>query len=353
MKNPGTRRTTLKDIAREVGMSFTSVSRILRGDPLFNEKTIRKVQQQARKLKYRPNIMARALVSRGNSMIGLVLRDIQHSFYVDIIAGVQEELEPRGYSIILGNSSLDPIDEKRHLKILADKLAEGIIITPISAGAVNRQAYREAQNLGMPLVMIGNPKAGVKAPFVKVDNVLGGQLAAKYLIDLGHRDFVYLTCGQDELRHHKSTHKSENIERFEGFHQVLREHDLAERCFVAEAANSIVTGHTIGQILSIRPRPTAIFVYSDMISFQLIRMLLERGVRIPYDFSIVGYDDIETASLVTPPLTTIAQPKKDMGKLAALKMIDMLEGKPAGGTILTPILVIRESASRPARPESD
>lgn len=341
------KRTTLKDIAREVGMSCAAISRILRGDPLFNQDTIKRVQEKARELDYRPNILARALVNRGSSLIGLVLRDLVHSFYVDIIAGVQEEVESKGFSILLGNSTLDPVDERRHLRILIDKVVEGIIITPISTEQTNRAAFTEIVEQGIPLVMVGNPKNGVNAPFVKVDNTRGGEVAARHLLDLGHRRFAYITYDRGEFDCRKKTLQSENIERHEGFSRTLRKAGHADTLSVVEAPGLKVTDATIDALLAINPRPTGLFFYSDHTAIQAIRLLEKRGLRVPRDFSVVGFDDIEMAAMASPALTTIAQPKKDMGRFAAIKLLDMLKGEAVTETVLQPALIVRETSGPP------
>jgi DNA-binding LacI/PurR family transcriptional regulator len=345
MEQP-TRRTTLKDVAAALGLSFTTVSRILRGDALFNEDTVRRVQEKARELNYRPNIIAQSLARRGNSFIGLVLRDVLHSFNPEIIAGVQEEVEKNAYSVILCNSSLDPRNERRHLEILMDKLVEGIIITPITTEAINRQAYQSVIDQQIPLVMVGNPKIGVKAPYVRVDNIGGGRLAAEHLFGLGHRSFAYITYSREELLRHKQTLQTENIERYQGFRAFIEAQPARCQLHLLEAPESVITPALCAELLKLKPRPTALFAYSDMMALQLARLLIKAGVRVPEEISIVGYDDLEIASLFVPALTTIAQPKKEMGRLAAAKMIAMVQGGPEQGIIITPELIARESTAQ-------
>jgi DNA-binding LacI/PurR family transcriptional regulator len=336
---------TIKDIAREVGMSFSSVSRILRGSKRFKEETVRKVCQKAKELRYRPNLMARALVKSGSSLIGLVVTDIQVSFFADIIAGVQEDLEAKGYSIILANSKSDVAVEKNQLRVLIDKQVEGVIIIPVTTGPANRTLYNEVLGLGVPLVMVGEAKVGVRAPSVRVNNVLGGYMAAQHLLDLGHRDIVYMTHKKHELDHHGKTSTTENIERYTGLCQAMKDRDAGRPRLVVEAPEQRVGDSVVDKILALRPLPTAIFAYSDAIAIQTIRLLEKRGYKVPADFSVVGYDDMEVASLFQPPLTTIAQPKVEMGKLAAEKLLRMLDGGDAGEKVILPELVVRESTT--------
>lgn len=338
-------RPTILDIARELGVSHSTVSRVLNGDSRISRQTADRVIETAKRLNYRPNIMARALAKKGNSLIGLVLRHIQGSFFSDIIAGVQEEFESRGYSLILCNSDMNASDERNHLRVLTDKQVEGILITPITTEGINRTAYRQVIDCPVPLVMIGNPKDGVAAPYVKVDNALGGYLAGKHLLELGHRTLAYLGPDIMELHAHRRTLQSENVERFEGCRQVLLEHGLLDGFTPIESPREIVTEKQIDEILALRPRPTALFCYSDMMAIKTTRLLEMRGYEIPKDFSIVGYDDLDVASLVNPPLTTLAQPKKDLGRLSALKLLEMLESNRPEAEVLRPELRIRHSTA--------
>ncbi|MCD6385134.1 LacI family DNA-binding transcriptional regulator [Candidatus Sumerlaeota bacterium] len=347
-KAPYTKRPTIRDIARLAGVSATTVSRVLNGDPRISESTAATVIKIAKQIHYRPNIMARALVKSGNRLVGLILRHIQGSFFSDIIAGVEEELEKRGYSVILRNSEMKPHTEKFHFKVLLDNQVEGIIITPITTEGINRKAYNEIVEANVPLIMLGNPKVGVKAPYVKVDNVLGGYLAGRHLVELGHRRIVYVSPNRQELFVHSRTLHSENLERYEGCRQVLREYGLLDGFSVVDAPNEVISEETVDRILSIKPLPTAIFTYSDMMAIKIIQLLKERNYSIPKDFSVVGYDDLDIAALVDPTLTTIAQPKKELGKIAALKLLGLIEGKTTMESIIKPKLIVRNSTSKPA-----
>lgn len=338
-----TDRPTIMDVAREAGVSHSTVSRVLNNDPRISTLTSEKVLRKAKEMNYRPNIMARALVKKGSSLIGLVLRHIEGSFFSEIIAGIQQELEKQGYSVILCNSDMESTDERDHLNILKDKQVDGILITPITTEGINRKVYTEIVESGIPLVMITNPKEGVKAPYVKVDNMLGGYLAGKHLVELGHRRIVYLSPNKNELISHKRSLHSENIERYEGLYQALREYSLLDGLSIVEAFDEKVSEETVDAILGLPERPTAIFAFSDMMAIKAMRLLETRGVAIPDSISIVGYDDLDIASWVNPSLTTIAQPKISLGRIAALKMLGLLEGRSTAETVIEPELVVRKS----------
>jgi LacI family transcriptional regulator len=338
-------RPTIMDVAREAGVSHSTVSRALNQDSRISEATREVVLLKAKQLNYRPNILARALAKKGSSLIGLVLRHIEGSFFSEIIAGIQKVLEEDGYSIILCNSDMDFNNEKNHLNILKDKQVDGILITPITTEGINRKVYNDIIGSGIRLIMITNPKEGVRAPYVKVDNMLGGYMAGKHLIELGHRRICFISPNKKELLTHKRSLHSENIERYNGLYQALREYSLLGNESIIEAFDENVTEATVEELLRFSPKPTAIFAYSDMMAIKIMRLLESRGHRVPDEFSIIGYDDLDIASWVSPSLTTIAQPKVELGRISALKILGLLEGKSTTETVIKPELIIRKSTS--------
>jgi DNA-binding LacI/PurR family transcriptional regulator len=245
---------------------------------------------------------------------------------------------------------MNPGEERRHLKNMLDKCVEGVIVTPISTERTNVDVYNEVVARGVPLVLLGNPPAGVNAPSVQVDNVLGGTLAARYLYGLGHRDFAYITNHAAELMDERPFLSTENTERYQGFRQVLDECGIGDRLAVVEAPFSQVSEETIDGILALAPRPTALFFYSDFMAIHAIHMLSQRGIAVPGEISVAGFDDIELAALVNPPLTTITQPKREMGIIGAQKVLALIEGKSVSSVVLRPELVVRGSAAACRRP---
>lgn len=336
-------RITIVDIARALGVSHTTVSYALRGDPRISPETTQRVVQKASELNYKPNIIARALVQRGSSLIGVLLPHTHGSFFAAIINGIQEEVEKRGYNIILCDSEYSEEREEKHIHSLIDKQVEGILINPVSMCPTNLPPYHEIISLKIPLILVGRMKEDVPAPYARVDNHLGGYLVANHLLALGHRDIVYVSEFKNELFNRESRRHSENLERHAGCLQRVREQGLENHLQVVEALWENVTENTVDEILALKPRPTAIFAYSDMIAIELMRILRLRGFSLPEDFSIVGYDDLEIASLVKPALTTISQVKKELGTISALKLLGLIEGRRTAETIFKPQLIIRNS----------
>ncbi len=352
------KRVTLKDIANELNMCFTSVSRILRGDTRFNDETIRMVQEKAREMNYRPNIMARALTTKGTSFVGLIVKSVSGSFNPMLINGVQDALEIEGYSILLGTSHHIAEAEKRHLHVMIDKFVDGVIITPTSCDNENLAIYNELIAQNIPLVIIGLPKQGVNAPIVYADDVVGGRLVAKHFVHIGHEVFAYISPSIKEVCSNKmNTHAqmrfytSENKARYEGFVRGLHEFMGGKpACKLLDAhGNEGVSEPVVRELLALKPLPTAVFCYSDLYALQLIRLLQAHGVRVPQDISVVGYDDMELAALTGPALTTIQQPKLELGRVAAQKLVEMINGTRSVDCIMKPQLIVRESTCPPSK----
>jgi LacI family transcriptional regulator len=270
----------------------------LRGDPRISRETAQRVLAKARELNYRPNIIARALVRSGSSLVGVVLQDIRGSFFAEIVAGIQEELEARGYNIILCDSDYNEKKEAAHIRTLIDKQIEGMIVNPVNIRESNWGVFQELQDQGIPLILVAGFKEGLDVPYVHGDNFHGGYLAGCHLLDLGHRRMVYF--GISRVKPNEIEH-SENRDRYEGCLQAVRTQGMNATLEAVETSIGDISPEAMDRLLAIQPRPTGIFAYSDLTAVRLIRQIQERGFQVPRDFSIVGYDDLPIASLVRPP----------------------------------------------------
>jgi LacI family transcriptional regulator len=344
-KRPYNKRVTVRDIADKLGLSHPTVSRALNDHPRISDETKKRVREMARKMNYRPNIMARGLCNQRTSLIGLVIRDIRSSFHAEIIAGVQDILDQHGYSIILCSSSLNTEYERKHLQIVVDKQVEGIIYAPVFGDQSNADLINSFHAEGLPIVLISFSKLKVKMPCIKVNNHLGGYLATKHLIDNGHQRICYLTYSIEDARF-KEPDMDENADRFRGYCRAMEEAGLSQYI-------SLVAENTFGKDRDVALRikeheikPTAAFIFSDEMAVGVMKSASAHGIKIPRDLSIVGFDDLPYASMVYPSLTTIAQPKYEIGVYAAQRIIALIEGKEAlEELVLEPELVIRHSTA--------
>jgi LacI family transcriptional regulator len=344
MKNNNrVRRVTIHDIARRLHLSHATVSRALNNHPRISDATKKRVNNIATELKYRPNIIARGLAIRQTSLIGLVVRDIRGSFHAEIIAGVQEIVEEKGFSIILCNSDKDDKDEARHLQTMVDKQVDGIVLVPVSGKKTNTQLIAQILQDGIPLVLVTTPKPGLRIPCVKVDNELGGYLATKHLLSLGHQHIVYLTYSTVGFNT-ATIGSDENTDRYCGYLRALHEVRLGSKAQVLIGGLTQREIHRFMQTFMPQSnRPTAVFAFSDEMAIEVIHSALDMGCQIPDDLSVIGFDDLPYAALVHPSLSTVAQPKLELGAISARKLLYIMEGCRDGTTILEPILTVRES----------
>ncbi len=346
MNNHKKRRVTVRDIADELGLSHPTVSRALNDHPRISEETKIKVREMAKKLNYRPNIMARGLTSHRTSLIGLVIRDIRSSFHADIIAGVQDVLDKHGYSILLCSSSMDVQNEKRHLQTVSDKQVEGIIVVPVLGDNSNSKLIERIHDDGTPVVLVSLGKQLNKIPCVKVDNILGGYMATKHFLEMGHKEVKYYTYEHPAMNN-LIPGVDENIDRYAGYVKAMREAGLTEKIGLVIDPDFGMNPHFINDFMKKKNIPRALFSFSDEMAMCFMRTIIASGKRIPEDMSIIGFDDIPCVSMMYPGLTTIAQPKYELGSLAAEQLLSMISGKEVEmEVVLNPEIVCRNSVNK-------
>ncbi|MCX7919574.1 MAG: LacI family transcriptional regulator [bacterium] len=328
-------RVTIKHIAKRANVSHTTVSRVFHQDPRISESTKKRVLRIAKQLNYRPNIMARGLVKKQTFLIGLVVPDIMSSFFPEIIQGIEEVAAKEGYSIILNTSEGDTEREIKYVELLLSKGVDGLIISPVFGSDVidlDEIIYREKK----PVVYIGSRVQGVKGLFVSVDDEKIGYTATKHLLQLGHRDIVHLAG---------NPHAMLSRHRLAGFQKALCEYKLDPN-----GKRIIQSGFTISagaqameKVLQMSPRPTAVYAVCDTVAVGAMQVIRNAKLTIPKDIALVGTDDLSICELVEIPLTTVSQPKYQMGAIAAEKLIQKISGKPVKDSLLETELVIRES----------
>jgi DNA-binding LacI/PurR family transcriptional regulator len=300
-------RVSIKDVARAAGVSHSTVSRALSHSPLIPEPTRRRVERVAKKLGYSPNAIARGLVTRQTCAIGVIVTSIADPFVAEIVRGIEQLAGDHGYRVVLGTSHNDPEREVNAVKALREWRVDSVIVASSRVGALYQPLLRE---IGAPIVLINNQnqQKGRAIHSVAVDDVRGGELATQHLIALGHRVIGHIrgpagyAAGQN---------------RFAGYRRALHAANLPyDRARVLTGDGRAEGGEQILRLLDQRPTPTAVFCYNDMTAIGALAALTRRGVRVPRDISLVGFDNIPFARYVNPPLTTIAQPMFEMGRRA-------------------------------------
>jgi len=332
-------RKTLKDVAREAGISVSLASRILGNYGYFSEETKSKVLKAAKKLNYKPDVIARGLKTRQTTAIGVIVSDILTFFFTTLVRGIEDVASQSGYSVILCNSDEDPIKERDYLLALYERNVDGLIVSP-STG--NHSYLKKLSRGEMPLVLVDRGVRGLKVPTIIVDNEAGSYEAVNYLISLGHRRIGIITGL-------KGVTTSE--ERLAGYKRALEENGLPlkeelikEGDYQREKARKVTQ-----EFLRMKNPPVALFVCNEPMTSGALLTLRENKVKIPEEMAVIGFDDPVWAPLTRPALTTLSQPSYSMGTLACQALLKEIRGvdrtkTPPEDIILKPRLVIRESS---------
>ncbi len=327
---------SIVEIARAAGVSHSTVSRALRHSPLVSPATGERIRRLAQEMGYVPSALGRGLATQSTHTVGLVVTTIADPFVAEVVRGVEEQAMDQGYSLFLCQSGAQPQREVAAVTTLHENRVAGVIVTSSRVGELYLPLLEQMK---VPIVLINNERAGQYVGFVAIDDVGGGRLATEYLLSLGHQHIAYIS-GWPEARSSR--------DRLQGYREALQSRGLAVDSNLLSAGNGRVDGgdRAIQALLHSRPRPTAVFCYNDMTAIGALKALHEVGVRVPGEMSVVGFDDIALAAYATPPLTTIAQPKYEMGQLAMRMLLDSLSRKAQmQNVVLQGKLVVRGSSA--------
>lgn len=331
---------TIKDIAREVGVSPSTVSRALSDSPLISEKTKQNVKEVAQRLGYERNELARGLVKGSSGAVGLVVADITNPFFSDIAQGVGEVAHRFGYGVMLCDTAGKANRESDYIRLLRRKRVDGLILT---SATMDDPYLKDLAKTRTPFILVSRLCRSVNAPYVVVDDRVGARLAVEHLINLGHQ-YIAFIGGPANVQSSR--------DRMATYREVLQEHGLAEKEeWMGFSDFTQTAGRKVGrQMLSLPERPSAIFAANDMIALGVLEVAEEMGVLIPDDLSLVGYNDISYASLPRVQLTTVAQPTQEMGKIATEWLLSTIEEHKRHPLhcVLNPHLAVRRSTAPPA-----
>lgn len=343
----GTPSVTLRDVARDAGVSATTVSRILNdratGVPI-SDATRARVLAAASRLGYQPNLLARGLRGSKSSLIGVIARDISDPFHVQILKGINEVLRSRDYRLFLGHVNYEARVAIDYGSMFERTHADGIIVIGDIEGSEDALDALARQHRF--IVGIADRSERRQIPGVYADSQVGTQLAMDHLWQLGHRRII---CVSDSRTYDGRS----RIDRYEHF---MREHGVVGqiRVFVTdlEPAPSFELGQRIFSDHVGTGLATAVYTTSDTVAIGLMRAAFQAGVSVPQDVSVVGYDDIDIAPYTIPPLTTISQSGVEMGRTAAALLLELadldLDRDHVSDIVMSPTLVVRQSTTMPA-----
>ena len=338
----------INDVARRAGVSTTTVSHVVNATRFVREATRLRVEAAVRELGYVPSGVARSLKQNTTLTFGMLLPNNSNPYFAEVLRGLEERCYAAGYNIILGNSNDDAGRQAHYLRVLAEKRIDGLVLVTSREVGLREAGLREVLGeLNIPVVLLDREIPGLACDLVEVDHVTGGLIATRHLLELGHRHVACIS-GPAGL--------SPSSQRRAGWKQALAEAGVArEEGDLARGDFSARSGYQAMQTLLGRPsRPSAVFVCNDLMAFGALAAAYEAGIPVPGALSIVGYDDIELAAYSSPPLTTVAQPKRQIGALAAELLLARVGGRggPPRREVLEPRLKVRSSTAplRSGRP---
>ncbi len=334
---------SIADIARAAGVSHTTVSRALRESPLISVETRRTIQQLAREMGYTPNLVAQSLQTRRTKTLGLVVTSIADPFLGDVVKGVEEVARAANFSVLLATSHNDPEQEMAIIETFHRRRVDGILI---ESSRITNNYKDRFEHLRIPTVLI-NSQAESEADlfhWVSVDDYLGARMAVEHLLSLGHRAIGYLgvnnrpRSNRQRLQGYQDALSAAKIAWQESWMVVLPDNHTShdEDVSVGQAALPLLYGAGI----------TAVFCYNDMLAVGVLLACRRLGIAVPAQLSVVGFDDIHLAGYMVPALTTIHQPKVQLGQMATQVLLDLLQQRPGQNHILLPTLVQRASTAQ-------
>lgn len=333
-----TMKVTIRDVASACGVDVSTVSRSLRGVHGISEETRQRVLEAAERLRYVPNRMARGLATGRSQSLALLISDIRNPFFAAVVSGAEDRAFAAGYDLILGNADLEPERQMRYIRSLVQKQVDGLVMNSVTA--LSKSEIVELLGYRLPTVLLIRPRDAGAFSTVSADNFEGGRIAGSYLLKLGHRRLALLTG---------SPRHSNLWARGQGFRRALQEAGSNGRCVVMRGDHTQEGGAELARrLFRAHPEVTAVFAGNDAMAYGVLRAAAEIGKRIPSDLSLVGFDNVDLSAIVHPPLTTVHQPKYEMGKAAVEILLRKIqeENPVTEHRVLGVKLVERESCRR-------
>lgn len=327
----------MKDVARQAGVSTSTVSHVINKDRFVSEAITEKVNAAIKSLNYAPSALARSLKLNQTRTIGMLITASTNPFYSELVRGVERSCFERGYSLVLCNTEGDEQRMNRNLETLMQKRVDGLLLLCTETHQPSPEIVQRYPSI--PTVMMDWAPFDGDSDLIQDNSLLGGDMATQYLIDKGYSRIACIAGPLD---------KTPARLRLEGYQAAMQRSGLpVVDGYIITSDFEFGGGLTAMQTLLALPKPPqAVFVGNDAMAVGVYQALYQAGLSIPEDMAVVGYDDIELAAYMTPPLTTIHQPKDELGELAIDVLIHRMAqpGQKQQRVQLTPELVVRGSA---------
>ena len=329
---------TINEVAKEAKVSKGTVSRVLNNSPLVKEETKKRVNKIIKKLNYEPNFNAQSLITKKTKTIGLIIEDINNPFFSLIAKGIEEIARIKKYNIFLCSTNYSKQIEKQYLSMILRRRVDGIVITPIDSESANIRSLKESKT---PFVMINSWSKDKDVNYIVNDNFRGAYKAVSHLIELGHKEIAFINGPRIQGCH----------ERLKGYRKALKDTKIkySSDLIIENVSNNDEAYKKTKDFLALNKSITAIFAVNDLVAIGAMKAIFDMNYRVPDDFSIIGYDNIEFSSILRVPLTTIDQQIYEQGEMGCEQLIKLIEAKnnykPVRITI-EPELIIRKTCAR-------
>lgn len=312
-------------MAKHLNISVSTVSRALNNHNDVSRRTREIVLNAAEELNYRPNDIARSLISNKTFTIGLMVPDIADPYFSSMAAGVEDALSNEDYQVVYGNTSRDPLKEKKFIESVFARKMDGVILTP---DKLEEDFVTLLKKLNVPFVLLRRrTPEGLDFPFVDVDHYGGAQQAVQHLIKKGHKKIGFMGMSKESFT---------SNERLRGYHDVMREYNLeVNESQISIAGRTIESGRkAMGRLYQSNPGLTAVFASNDLIGIGALEWLEINKIEVPKQMAVIGFDDLEISNLHWIQLTTMSQPRKQMGELSAELLLSLINGEEEDSIIL-------------------
>lgn len=308
----------MKEIAKKLGVSVSTISRALQDSPELHPETKRKIVEMAKEMNYQPNLLAQSLRISRTKTLGVIVPEITSHFFGSCVSGIQDTANSRGYNVMICQSNESIEQEKANIKSLVSSQVDGLLIS-LSRETNHYEHLYELYDREIPFVLFDRVNEDIPVSKITFNDVGGAYQVTKYLLETGCRRIMYVS-GPEDLYISKK--------RKEGYLRALSEYGLGEEADLIKITDLTYEGNVRAaqEIAAMNPRPEAVFCMIDPLAVDVLTVWKSMGIKIPEDISLAGFTNNPTSAVVEPPLTTVSQPGYEMGKLSVSHLLDQLDG---------------------------